>query len=59
MFGSIEGSIAAIIEARLDDGNPRTGRIQSDSTAALMALTAASTVDAYVDTNRYFMAFQM
>ena len=42
VFGSIEGSIAAIIEARLDDGNPRTGRIQS-----------------YVDTNRYFMAFQM
>ena len=59
VFGSIEGSIAAIIEARLDDGNPRTGRIQSDSTAALMDLTAASTVDAYVDTGRYFMALQM
>ena len=59
VFGSIEGSIAAIIEARLDDGNPRTGRIQSDTTAALMDITAASTVDAYVDNNRYFMAFQM
>ena len=59
VFGSIEGPIATIIEARLDDGSPQTGRIQSDATAALMDGNAISTAAAYVDANRYFMAFRL
>ena len=59
VFGSIEGPIATIIEARLDDGSPQTGRIQSDATAALMDGNAVSTSAAYLDANRYFMAFRL
>ena len=59
VFGSIEGPIATILEARLDDGNPQTGRIQSSSTVAEMDLGAASTDAAYVDNLRYFMAFRL
>ena len=58
--GSIEGSIAAIIESRLDDGAPDTGRIQADVNAALMDGALPSTAGAnYIDTTRYFMAFRM
>jgi prepilin-type N-terminal cleavage/methylation domain-containing protein len=60
IFGSIEGPIATIIEARLDDGLPHTGRIQSDVTVAAMDATATdSTVTAYSDALRYFMAFRL
>ncbi len=60
IFGSIEGPIARILESRLDDGAPATGRIQSDMTAALMDGTAISTGGgAYSDSQRYFMAFNL
>jgi len=61
IFGSIEGPIAAIIEARLDDGDPATGRVQSDDTAAKMDGGVVSSVAAagYVDNLRYFMAFRL
>jgi len=59
VFGSIEGPIASIIEARLDDGSPATGRIQSDVTSALMDGGVASSVAAYTDNLRYFMAFRL
>jgi prepilin-type N-terminal cleavage/methylation domain-containing protein len=61
VFGSIEGPIAAIIEARLDDGNPATGRIQSDDSVAEMDGAVVSSVAAagYVDNLRYFMAFRL
>jgi prepilin-type N-terminal cleavage/methylation domain-containing protein len=59
VFGSIEGPIATIIEARLDDGSPATGRIQSDTAAADMDGAVASGEAAYVDNLRYFMAFRL
>ena len=59
VFGSIEGPIATIIEARLDDGNPATGRVQSDVTDTLMDGAVASSVAAYADNLRYFMAFRL
>ena len=61
IFGSIEGPIAAIIEARLDDGDPSTGRVQSDDSAAEMDGAVVSSVAAagYVDNLRYFMAFRL
>ena len=59
VFGSIEGPIATIIEARLDDGSPATGRIQSDTAAADMDGAVASGEAAYQDSLRYFMAFRL
>ena len=59
VFGSIEGPIATIIEARLDDGDPATGRIQSDVTAGLIDTAAASAVSSYLDSERYYMAFRL
>ncbi len=60
IFGSIEGPIARVIESRLDDGSPQSGRIQSDIAAGLMNGSIASSAGAvYDDTLRYFMAFQL
>jgi len=61
VFGSIEGPIAKILETRLDDGDPSTGRVQSDVTAALLDGAVISTAAAagYVDNSRYFMAFRL
>lgn len=59
IFGSIEGPIASILEARLDDGSPATGRVQSDITPALMDGGIVSSQAAYVDNLRYNMAFRL
>ena len=60
VFGSIEGLIAKILEDRLDDRVPATGRIQSDITAALMDGAAVSSAGAnYLDSSKYFMAFRL
>ncbi len=60
VFGSIEVPIATIIEARLDDGAPGTGRIQSDTVDTRMDLTQTPSLAAsYLDTQRYFMAFRL
>ncbi len=66
IFGTIEGSIAAIIESRLDDGDPNRGRIQSENTnngnnmqplaAANCPQTAGGT---YNNSSRYNMAFRL
>jgi len=61
IFGAIEGPIAKIIEARLDDGAPGTGRIQSDLTTQTMDAGGASSVAVagYTDNARYNMAFRL
>jgi prepilin-type N-terminal cleavage/methylation domain-containing protein len=61
IFGSIEGPIAKILEGRLDDGDPDTGRIQADDTVAKMdgALISSVAAAGYVDNVRYFMAFRL
>ena len=60
IFGAIEGPIAKIIEARLDDGAGDTGRIQS------VEIDGAETMDQgeagsplYDDSERYNMAFRL
>ena len=58
IFGAIEGPIAKIIEARLDDNNGDAGRLQSAISGDDMALPA-SAVAAYLDTERYDMAFRL
>ena len=63
IFGQIEGPIAKIIEARLDDGDPAAGRIQSGLNNNTMKGSAAGTADsaesAYADDQRYNMAFRL
>ena len=60
IFGSIEGAIAKILEAQLDDGVPSTGLIQSDVSAALMdGYVTSSAGGVYLDSGRYFMAFDI
>jgi len=58
IFGAIEGPIARILEARLDDSAGNTGRIQSAETGDDMAV-AANAQAAYDDAERYDMAFRL
>ena len=58
IFGAIEGPIARIIEARLDNGEGDTARIQAAVAGDDMALPA-SAVAVYVDTDRYDLAFSL
>ncbi len=61
IFSQIEGPIAKIIEDRLDDGQPGTGRIQADLTTASMNAGNTSTVAVagYIDDAAYHMAFRL
>jgi prepilin-type N-terminal cleavage/methylation domain-containing protein len=59
IFGQIEGSIARIIEARLDDGDPATGRIQSAVPAANGMDPLAAAAVAYAEASRYNIAFRL
>ena len=59
IFGVIEGPIARIIEARLDDGIPDTGRVQSDVAGNGMAPDGTFDLNSYLDTSRYDMAFRL
>jgi prepilin-type N-terminal cleavage/methylation domain-containing protein len=61
VFGQLEGPIAKILEARLDDGNPSTGRIQSgiSSGTAISMDTASTGSTSYSDSERYSMAFRL
>lgn len=57
VYGSLNGSIARILEAQIDDGSPSTGKIQSDLTAVLMDGTAASSAGvSYLDSTNYYLA---
>lgn len=66
IFGQIEGPIARIIEARLDDGEPDAGRVQAnvvgvaadgsmDTAAGAHPLAGAN----YVESSRYNIAFRL
>jgi prepilin-type N-terminal cleavage/methylation domain-containing protein len=60
IFSLIDGNVARILEARLDDNKPSSGRIQSDLTAALMDGSAVSSAgSSYADTARYYMAISI
>ena len=58
IFGAIEGPIARIIEARLDDNQGDTGRVQSAVSGNDMA-DENNAIEDYVDTERYDMAFRL
>jgi len=60
IIGSISGGTAKILENRLDDSDPTTGRIQSDITSALMDGDVVSSAGAnYLDSTDYYMAFRL
>ena len=60
VFGSLEGQVMRILEARLDDGSPAEGRIQAELTAAQMNGNVASTAGAiYLEDTLYFVAFKL
>jgi prepilin-type N-terminal cleavage/methylation domain-containing protein len=58
IFGAIDGPIARIIETRLDDNDPATGRVQAGLVANVMA-PAGVPEATYVDAQRYNMAFRL
>jgi prepilin-type N-terminal cleavage/methylation domain-containing protein len=59
IFGGIEGGIARIVEARLDDGKPQLGRIQANVSKVSMIAGTTSTSTAYLEDERYDMAFRL
>ena len=59
IFGAIDGPIARIIETRLDDSVPQTGRIQADLVGVTMDSGAVSGETSYDDSERYNMAFRL
>jgi len=59
IFGAIEGPIARIIESRLDDGNPSSGRVQSNLSSANDMSDTATAPANYVDDERYDIAFRL
>ncbi len=61
IFGAIEGPIAKIIEGRLDDGQPETGRVQAEVEDGVLVMDSGtpSTATDYEDNERYNMAFRL
>jgi prepilin-type N-terminal cleavage/methylation domain-containing protein len=59
IFGAIEGPIAKIIEARLDDDLPQSGDVQAELTTGSMDVATTSSLTKYEDTERYNMAFHL
>ena len=62
VFGAIDGPIAKILENRLDDDNPQTGRVQSDLVGSVIGMAAGGATTAaatYDDAQRYDMAFRL
>lgn len=60
VLGSIDGQVARLLESRLDDGTPDSGRIRSDYTAALIDSGVPSSAGGnYDDSAKYFMAISL
>ena len=62
VFGQIEGGVARILEARLDDGAPQTGRMQSNLVTGVMDVVASHPIASgtlYVESSRYNLAFRL
>ncbi len=59
VFGKLDGYFIKIIESRLDDGEPDTGRIQADTTDNLMTSGSLSRATKYNDANQYNVAFRL
>ena len=58
VFGQIEGTIARILETRLDDGDPASGRMQANLIAGSMD-SGAVPAAVYNEADRYNIAFRL
>ena len=60
VFGQINGTVARILESRLDDGNPSFGSVQSDLSEDLMDGNIASSAgSSYTESTHYFMSLKI
>jgi len=61
IFGEIEGPIARIVEARLDDGDAGAGRVQANIAGGVNGMGPGAPSDGavYDDTQRYNVAFRL
>jgi prepilin-type N-terminal cleavage/methylation domain-containing protein len=59
IFGKLDGYFTKIIESRLDDGEPDTGRIQADTIDNRMTSGSLSLATKYKDSNQYNVAFSL
>ena len=60
VFGLIDGTVARILESRLDDGNPSLGSVQSDLNQSLMDGSIVSSAgSSYTESALYFMSFRI
>jgi prepilin-type N-terminal cleavage/methylation domain-containing protein len=59
IFGAIEGSIAKILEARLDNNLPQSGHVQAELTSGSMDAATISSLTKYEDAERYNLAFRL
>lgn len=58
IFGAIDGLTAKILESKLDDNNPASGRVRSGLIANIMA-PAGIPEASYLDSLRYNLAFRI
>ncbi len=60
VFGQIEGAIARILEARIDDNNRATGRMRGvDPGGDINSALDATADSAYQDSSRYHLVFRL
>jgi len=64
IFGGIDGPISRILDARMDDGDPDTGRVQSQAVGAASpgmdgGATPGTAASSYDDQTSYNMAFRL
>lgn len=59
VFGAVEGAAVRILESRIDDGAPESGRLQADLASQTMTAGDTSTIAGYFDTERYNFALPL
>ena len=60
VFGQLDGSVAKVLESRLDDSDPATGRVRGADADLLLDIpaTAAGAAAAYTDIDLYDLVFR-
>jgi prepilin-type N-terminal cleavage/methylation domain-containing protein len=59
VFGHLDGYFIKIIESRLDDGKPNSGKVQAEDTMNLLSRNSSSLVSDYLDSRQYNVAFSL
>ena len=58
VFGQLEGTVAKVIESRLDDVDPATGRVRAAPASLTADIPAVAVPGTYADLTLYDMAFR-